>query len=567
MRSAPAISSVIGVLAGLCVMAQSPPAATPVPAPKIESIYPLSAMRGSTVTAVVRGTNLRHAREFWFEGAGVSGRVLAWEAEAGDSKAKKADLLRVELSIDAGFSGSERRFRVIAPGGISNALAVHIHNERVFQERSEPHDVAARAQPVGQLPVAVQGQISQVGEVDYYSFHARAGEEISFRTFSSAALDPAVTVYKLTGSWYDPNRTTRLAFSDEPVSYPGLTTEAALRYRFAETGEYLVRVNGFWGHGGPGQAYTLLIGPAGQPEKAHPTKKRGWTERSWTRSLDENRMNALWARAQPAMAEKAELVPVVDADAEPLAAPVKPRVISLPSLVVGTIERPGDIDRVRFSVKEGERLAFEVETPDKTVPLMNPLLRIIDADGVEALTNVYSIVNSNGNVSKQIQPKTQYSFPRAGDFTLEIRDITASYGDPSMKYKVMVRPQVPHLGEVHIDDDCLNLAAGKAQKLSVITDQEEGFEGQVILSVEGLPEGVRVATATEVEPDTPPPASEGKRERYTTKKQKATLLLVVDAGAPAAATPSTGRVYAQPVVNGDLGERILVKEIPVMVVR
>src|SRR5690606_41259044 len=59
--------------------------------------------------------------------------------------------------------------------------------------------------------------------------------------------------------------------------------------------------------------------------------------------------------------------------------------------------------------------------------------------------------------SKQIYPKTQYAFPRKGDFTLEIRDITASYGGPEMQYKVLVRPWVPHLGEARLSKDYVNL--------------------------------------------------------------------------------------------------------------
>jgi hypothetical protein len=45
------------------------------------------------------------------------------------------------------------------------------------------------------------------------------------------------------------------------------------------------------------------------------------------------------------------LIPVVDADAEPTSVPVEPPESPLPALVVVTIERPGDIDLVRFSVK------------------------------------------------------------------------------------------------------------------------------------------------------------------------------------------------------------------------
>jgi len=424
-----------------------------------------------------------------------------------------------------------------------------------------------------------------VGQVDYYSFNARQGERILFDAVSIGPLDPGIAIYELTGSWFDEDRATRLAYhDDDDAPYPGLSTEATLAYRFEKAGNYLVRVGGFWGYGGKDHAYTLrVISGESQEDKASDSDSGEvpeWIERKWTRSLGTNRMHSLWARSVPELAPSAEdeqgkpkkgaipaarEVPIVNADAEPTQAPVVPPKIPLPALVVGTIERPGDIDRVSFSVEEGDRLVLEVETPEKTIPIMNPYLRVIDDAGVEAFTNVYSNVNANGNIGKQIQPKTAFSFSRGGEFTLEIRDITASYGDGSMQYRVLVRPQVPHMGEVHIAEDHVNLVAGEAQKLSVITDQEEGYDGFVVLSIEGLPEGVQAVPGTEVEPDRPPPFSEGKKERFRTKSQKATLILLPADDAPSTRMPAVARVYAQPVVEGRLGDRIPVKDLLVMV--
>jgi hypothetical protein len=564
--------------------------------PRIVAVYPIGGQPGATFRAVVRGSNLTATSALWSEDEGLAAAVLGVAAEppAADSKSKKAkpaDLLEVEFRLAPGLRSGSHAFRVITPGGLSNPMELFVHEPPAILEKPEPHDLPRLAQAIASLPAAVHGRIAEVGEVDYYSFRVEAGEELLFRTVSSEALDPALAIYEWTGSWFDPERVTRLAFHDEDVAYPDLPTDAALRYRFEKAGEYLVRVNGFWGHGGPDQVYVLLVRRVAPDESEappdEPRKLSEWDERNWTRALDTARMRQLWSRAVPELAPQpsqqpseqpadeasarvaavAQEIPVIDADAEPSRAPVEPPVIPLPALVVGTIEHAGDIDRVRFSVKEGDRLAFEVETPDKTVPLMNPYLRVVDSEGVEALTNVYSRVNSNGNLSKQIQPKTQYAFPRAGDFTLEIRDITATYGDRAMRYRVLVRPQVPHLGEVRVAQDRLNLVAGEAQKLSIVTDQEEGYDGFALLTVEGLPAGVRAVMATEVEPEAPPPFNEGKKERFTTNSQKATFVFVSEPDAPATDAPVKGRVYAQPVVKGKLGPRILAKELWIMVLR
>src|SRR5207302_7103366 len=132
----------------------------------------------------------------------------------------------------------------------------------------------------------------------------------------------------------------------------------------------------------------------------------------------------------------------------------------IPTLIEGTIEHPAEIDRVKFRIKAGDRIAVEVETLQKTIPLFNPYLRIVSTGGDEAFTNVHSTVNTCGDtILKQVQPKTVYSFPRDGEFILEIRDITHLYGDKTFGYRVLVRQQVPHMGDVRLAEDQINLLA------------------------------------------------------------------------------------------------------------
>ena len=558
--------------------------------PSLLSVFPLGGRVGATFETTVRGRSLDGAYALWFRSDAVQARVLSVEEEpvepsaSGNRKRKggPVQLLRVEIQVREDLPVGSHPFRVVTPHGLSNPLTLHVHTEPVLIEQTKAHELPRQAQPLPEHPLAVHGRIHEVGQVDYYSFDARKGEELLFEAFSSGPLDPAVSLYELTGSWFDDDRAVRLAYHDDDVSYPGLSTESALRYRFAKDGNFLVRVNGFWGYGGMDHTYLLRI----VPSEAGSTPKTGrsseWKERTWTRRLDTERMKTLWSRSVPDLAPSLtddegkpkqgavaaiREIPVVDADAEPTRLPVEPPEIPLPALIVGTLERPGDVDRVRFSTREGDKLILEVETPEKTIPEMNPYLRVVDAAGVEAFTNVYSNVNVNGNASKQIRPKTAFAFSRDGDFTLDIRDITASYGDREMRYRVLVRPWVPHMGEVHIAEDHINLIAGEAKKLSVTTDQEEGYDGFVILSIEGLPQGVRAVPGTEVEPDSPPPFSVGKIERFRTKSQKATFVILPAPDAPATRMPAVAQVYAQPVVDGKLGDRIPVKDLLVMVTR
>ena len=81
--------------------------------------------------------------------------------------------------------------------------------------------------------------------------------------------------------------------------------------------------------------------------------------------------------------------------------------VSLPALVEGAIEHPGDVDTFKFQVGTGDRLAFEIETPESRTPRFNPRLGVFDSDGREFLTNVYKRISRNGQFYlKTVEPKT-----------------------------------------------------------------------------------------------------------------------------------------------------------------
>jgi hypothetical protein len=550
-------------LCALAVCVSVADAAEPVAAPELTSVAPLGGAPGTTFDATIRGKHLEEAAALWSPSVGVTAEVVSIGSGAA---AKDPDQLRVRLRFAEDLPPGAHDLRVITPAGLSNALRLLAHAAPAILEQEGSRDTPGQAQPVESWPVVLHGRIAEIGQVDYYAFEVRAGDELLFRSFCSPALDAGLAIYEKTGSWFDPERATRLAFADEPVEYPDEPTEAVLRYRFAKAGEYLLRVNGFWGYGGVDQVYAVLMDKAPPEEEPWPPPSEAplWTERSWRRPLDTDRMARLAART--VQTSPPADVQVIDADAEIQQLPAEPPKIEAPTLIVGAVEHPGDIDRVRFSVAEGDKLVFEVVTPEKSLPQLNPLLRVIDPDGNEVLTNIWSRVNVNDNISKQIYPKTAYAFPRASELTLEIRDITAAFGDRSMRYSVLVRPWIPHLGEAHVGPDRLNLVAGKTDRLSVQIDQEEGYDGLAVFSIEGLPEGVEAVLGAEADPETPPPFNEGKKERFVTQSQKATFALLTRADAPLTPEPATARIYVRPAVKGALGEKILAKEILVMVV-
>ena len=140
-------------------------------------------------------------------------------------------------------------------------------------------------------------------------------------------------------------------------------------------------------------------------------------------------------------------------------------------------------------------------------------------------------------------------------------------GEPAFKYRVLVRPQIPHVGKIEVQEDAANLVPGEASKLTIITDQEEGFGGEVVFKIEGLPRGVEALAGADVEPDTEAPFPEVHRERFVPKSKETTILLVTASDAPATEMPKVARIIARPVVGGKLGAPWKVRDLLVMVLK
>ena len=565
--------------------------------PEMVSIFPMGGRQGSAFQVEVRGRNLEGTYALWSSSPHLQARVEAVEDvedlkedPLDETKKKKGRRVLLHLGIDPETGAGNYPIRLVSPRGVSNALSFNVVSEPVIREIEAAHQRPDQAQQVD-FPVIVNGRLSQGGEVDYYGFDVVKGQQLVFELTGSVKQ---LGLYEARGSWFDPKRAVRLAVRERE--------KPRLRYRFQNGGHYLLQVQSFFGDGGRDMTYQLRIAPpdlrAASPsgeEMGRLGGPRDLVERTFTRRLEPDRLQLLWSRSiqkpasQPtprpgqaasgggdrvAQAEEqsinfslATAVATVIQEKEPNESPGEALEMVIPTIIEGTVGRPGDVDCFRFQVEQGDQLAFEVETPQAAPSLFNPRLGVSDEDGNEFLTNIHKrIVRNFTFYQKDVQPKTVYAFKLGGEYFLKIRDLTSRHGDPTFLYRVLIRPQVPHAGEVQVLQDRVNLKRGSARKLTLITEQEEGFDGEIALSVENLPEGVDAYPGTDVEPDRGPPLDEGYKERFVPKTQKATLMLFARADALLTRMPQFVRLRARPVIGGQPGELLKVREVPLMVV-
>jgi hypothetical protein len=542
--------------------------------PKLVSIHPFTGQRGTTFTATLRGSGLAGAANATIGDAPFVVTVDKVEAEPvaeGASKNKTlVDLVTIRVQVAEGAKPGKYPIRLITRNGLTNSLPLQIVDVPVKLEPDGTHESQESAVAVPSVPAMFSGRLSRRGEADYYSFSVQAGQTLTFGVISGlpqiasagsaatvANFDPALSIFEAEGSWFDSKRLKRIAYNDEPVWVFGKPTDVHLVQKFAKAGAYLLRVEAFAGQGGPDYSYQLAIAPGAVPEEAA-SRPSGWQERTWARRLPADRLNQLAARGgKPEDKKSIETYRATGPEAA---------VFKLPGTVEGTLSKPGETHRARFQVNEPADIAMEVETPAAAPPFFNPIVRLLNSSGQEVATNVFAGRGAcSGALNKSAQAKTIVPLRDPGEYTLEVRDATADLAGADFQYRVQVRPQVPHIGDVRIDTDHVNLTPGEAKLIRVVFDREEDYRGSVTVMAESLPPGVSAAVGADYEPDKDPPSATGKRERYTPRTERAVLVLSASADAAPAVQPQKARLVVRPLVDGKSGAVLSTKTIYVMV--
>ena len=535
--------------------------------PKILSAYPFTAQAGTAFTTTVRGSGLQGATAVFTNNPALKAAIEGIESEAPDpgSKAKvPTDLVRLRIQIDPRAQAGRYPIRLITARGISNAIPISVLDRPVTEEPTGSHETPETAISVDKLPAIFNGRIARRGETDYYAFHATAGQTLTFEAISGLpstggpggnanGFDPSLSLYEPSGSWFDSKRVNRIAFNDEPLWVIGQPTDAYLVHRFEKSGRYLIRVDAFSGQGGPDYGYQLRIA-VGEAPQEHAPNAEVWEERGYVRHLSGNRLNELAGRGG-------------SAQKRPSVETYRAAFFKIPGTLEGTLTQPGEAQRARFHLDGPQDIAIEIETPATVPPLFNPIVRLLDAAGQEVATNVLAGRGlCTGEMNKSLHAKTIVPLRDAGDYTVEVRETTADLAGPAFQYRVQVRPQVPHIGDVKIAEDHINIVPGEAKTVRVAFDREEDYRGAVAVTADALPAGVEALAGADFEPAKDAPRTLGKRERYIPNTERVVVVFTAEADAPITKEPQLVRISVRPIVDGHPGAVIHSKEIPLMVV-
>ena len=570
------------------------------------ALSPMGGQQGSEFETEVIGEGFDEAHSVVFDCDLLQGEV---RTEINDDETR----VFIRVKIDPTAKPGAHVCRILTAHGLSEPLILQVNTEPSTKESEKPHTKPGMAQQV-EYPGVVNGVIKEAGEVDFYAFEVDAGQEIMFEVITPTGLifqgksrspdmmnDAELALYKAGESWFGSGRPTRIEPTDEtlvyyfPARFPGYSMPIhipRLRYRFDEAGWYLLEVGNVRHHGGPTFNYQLRIVPelvtVGGAEAAWTDRKLAhedpteWNERDYRKVVSDDWMDRIRTRSinDGNIDQSGKPLTIVQ-ETEPNSESSEATTVTLPLIVRGAINPPGDLDHFSFIIDASKTLVFEIRTPDVFPPDFSPRLTVLDNKGEKMFDNIYRKVGGDGDDwDKTVEPKIVYAFT----YTAKIQDLTSRSGGERYHYSLVIRPQIPHIGEMSAVEiqqtgrvrprkQHLNLKIGEAEKISIITEMEEGYAGEVAIIVENLPDGVQTYTASSKEPDVELTAGvyehrgQENKELYRAERLINTILLLApkDEVQPST-TPQELRLKGIPIVKGKSGEPFIIQKIPMMVV-
>jgi hypothetical protein len=446
------------------------------------------------------------------------------------------------VTIDAGVPVGIHDVRLVNKWGVSNARAFVVGDLPEVLEK-EPNDDVDKAQRV-ELNCTVNGAVASPTDVDYFVFAGKKGQRVVVSCLASSIDSRLVAGLDL----YD-GQGRRLASNRH---YNG--TDALADASLPEDGDYYVRLYEFTHtQGTPEHFYRLTIStapwidavfpPAVEPGKPTPLTVYGRNlpggqpapEAVVDGRVLEKVVVTVAPPADPPSAQRlafgGHLSPPMAglsgfeyrlrnavgvsnpmlvtftrspliAEAEPNDAPERAQKLAVPCEVAGRIDRRHDRDWYSFAAKKGEVLLIDLVSDrlgaqtDMKLLLRNVAAKsdIVELD--DAPPRTLDVMTLKFFARSEDPATYRFVAPADGEYQVMVTSQTAAVlWGPRCFYRLRIAPEQPTFALVvmpgdHTRPDGVTLPQGGHIDLVVLPLREDGFNGDIALSVEGLPKGV-----------------------------------------------------------------------------
>jgi hypothetical protein len=521
--------------------------------PRINQVAPIGAQRGTTVELTVTGINVGRGTGLLFEGTGLtveSVKPVPPEPPPPPKDGKKpADrpknpegklTARVRIAPDA--EPGIRALRVLTPLGPSDIGWFAIGQWPEVAER-EPNNTRDGAQEI-HFPVTVTGRIDPAEDFDYFRFHAQAGQTLVFEVLAARLESPLDSFLSLQDAGGH-----EIIVNDD---FNG--KDSFLACTIPTSGDYYLVLRDLSNRGGERQFYRLSMGEipyvtaafpmGGRPGATVPMELQGFNlgdVRTAQIRLPDDAPPGLvpMSVALPKGTSNSLTLAVVDKETPAVELreiesnddPAKAQRLTVPSIVNGRIQPAGaaagpDVDCYRFAATKGQKLVLEVIARRYGSDL-DSLLSVVDGNGKELASNDDAVGKDS---------RLEFTAPENGEYVARITDLQ-DRGGPGYTYRFSLSNALPDFA-LSFTPDRLAIGQGGRIPVTVTAQRLGGFEGEIVVEVSGLPQGVSVVG----------PA------RIRAKQTQALITLTAASDAPIQSTPF--RVTGSATVDGKTIRRV-----------
>jgi hypothetical protein len=507
------------LLVALDLLLLVPPARAELPHIRLDRIFPLGGQAGSEVALEIAGKDLHDVKTLRFDHPGL--------------KAVLVKPSQFRLTIAADVPPGTYEVRAVGKYGISGAQLFAVGRGLTEVLEKEPNDSPDKAQAVA-MNVAVNGHSDGNGD-DFFRFPAKKGERVvidcqAFRLNSTlrAVLSLADAAGKdLLQSKPYYNRTDPLldfvapADGDYVLRLHDMTFAGGLPYRLVISNHPQIE-NAFPMAVAPGtKTELLLLGrnlPGGKAAARWVVNDRPLEEMTvsytapkdpllrfaFSNHLPSPSLNARgwqwWPEGlkdvlNPVTLALADFPVTVEREPNDTAATAQP--LTLPTVVSGRLDRPGDADWYSFTAKAGEAVSVDLLCERLDLP-GDPFVIVSDAKGTELASFDDHGINFNALAQANRDPLGTFRVPADGTYRLFVQD---RYRAGGARYQYVLRlasnehdfyPVVVH--ETPSDPSCPVIRQGGSAHYELCLNRRE-LSGPVTIEAEGLPPGVKCPPA------------------------------------------------------------------------
>lgn len=419
-----------------------------------------------------------------------------------------------------------RELRLETPTGLSNPLVFQIGRlpevvhkpvdvddlpgQRPLRKLKEEGRFAEGEQPIVdvRLPTVVNGQILS-GQVDRYRFAAKKGQQLIFAV-SAQQLVPYIA--DAVPGWFQ--ATIRLCDEQgKELAYAGsyrFHPDPVLHYEVPRDGNYVVEINDSVFRGREDFIYRMALGElpfvtgifplGGKAGEETQVAVQGWnlpftslTENARGKTAGIDALDAS-CRSWPLNRLPFALGSLPECmEQEPNDSPEQAQRVTLPVIVNGRIDRPGDRDVFRFEGRARQEIVAEVYARRLDSPL-DSVLKLTDATGRQLAFNDDHEDKACGLITHHADSWLRAVLPSAGTYYLHLYD-AQNQGGPEYAYRLRISPPRPDF-DLRVVPSMINARAGTSVPITVHALRRDGFNGPIDLELKEAPAGFSLSGAT-----------------------------------------------------------------------